>query len=391
MPARRGVSLREADVAGDRGCGRARQGLHRPLRAVEQHGPHLPLDVDILCPTGSRLEPVAKIPDQGARAADGRVRLHGPRHGLPGHDQQPLRAFMPTCSTSRSRSPTTGSRRSSCSTATGPTSRTWISSPAARTSRPTPSACRAVDEPPHDRQGFLPSWRESAFPGGCSHACELETSVYMTSTRTTSAGPDRERHDLYNEAKNPSTRLLRRPGRPGLSWTSSYRRPACSVSPSSRPWKGRSVPTRNIPPLIAFVDYFRARPRMRRRPASNRAKMPMPWGQTPASRSRRHEARRRPLIGTTRQPTDPIGGCRAREPRVRFARDVLRARLPPAYRCRGGAPVRSADVTLTAADGTVRCCVFGIPLRCCPWWRRLASRRGGASRPTQEVALRFAE
>ncbi len=26
---------------------------------------------------------------------------------------------------------------------------------------------------------FLPSWRESAFPGGCAHACELETSVYM--------------------------------------------------------------------------------------------------------------------------------------------------------------------------------------------------------------------
>jgi len=26
---------------------------------------------------------------------------------------------------------------------------------------------------------FLPSWRESVYPGGCSHACELETSVYM--------------------------------------------------------------------------------------------------------------------------------------------------------------------------------------------------------------------
>ncbi len=26
---------------------------------------------------------------------------------------------------------------------------------------------------------FLPSWRESVFPGGCSHACELETAVYL--------------------------------------------------------------------------------------------------------------------------------------------------------------------------------------------------------------------
>ena len=26
---------------------------------------------------------------------------------------------------------------------------------------------------------FLPSWRQSKFPGGCAHACELETSLYL--------------------------------------------------------------------------------------------------------------------------------------------------------------------------------------------------------------------
>ena len=26
---------------------------------------------------------------------------------------------------------------------------------------------------------FLPRWRQSKFPGGCSHACELETSLYL--------------------------------------------------------------------------------------------------------------------------------------------------------------------------------------------------------------------
>ena len=25
----------------------------------------------------------------------------------------------------------------------------------------------------------IPSWRESKFPGGCAHACELETSLYL--------------------------------------------------------------------------------------------------------------------------------------------------------------------------------------------------------------------
>ena len=26
---------------------------------------------------------------------------------------------------------------------------------------------------------FMPGWRESQFPGGIAHACELETSLYL--------------------------------------------------------------------------------------------------------------------------------------------------------------------------------------------------------------------
>jgi len=28
---------------------------------------------------------------------------------------------------------------------------------------------------------FMPKWRQSKLPGGCSHACELETSLYLQS------------------------------------------------------------------------------------------------------------------------------------------------------------------------------------------------------------------
>jgi creatinine amidohydrolase len=28
-------------------------------------------------------------------------------------------------------------------------------------------------------KAFLPRWRQSRFPGGCAHACELETSLYL--------------------------------------------------------------------------------------------------------------------------------------------------------------------------------------------------------------------
>src|SRR5687767_15598419 len=31
---------------------------------------------------------------------------------------------------------------------------------------------------------FLPKWRQSKFPGGCAHACELETSLYRSEEHT---------------------------------------------------------------------------------------------------------------------------------------------------------------------------------------------------------------
>ena len=74
-------------------------------------------------------------------------------------------------------------------------------------------------------KSFLPSWRESAFPGGCAHACELETSVYMY------LDPDNVREDRiangtisYNEENNPFNWVDCFATGPAtvLSWTASY-------------------------------------------------------------------------------------------------------------------------------------------------------------------------
>ena len=35
-----------------------------PCGAVEQHGPHLPLDVDLVCPTGSPPVRAGEVPDK---------------------------------------------------------------------------------------------------------------------------------------------------------------------------------------------------------------------------------------------------------------------------------------------------------------------------------------
>src|SRR5258708_12345295 len=55
---------------------------------------------------------------------------------------------------------------------------------------------------------FLPKWRQSKFPGGCAHACELETSLYMY------LDGDNVRKDLikngvisFNAENNPFTCL----------------------------------------------------------------------------------------------------------------------------------------------------------------------------------------
>jgi creatinine amidohydrolase len=72
---------------------------------------------------------------------------------------------------------------------------------------------------------FLPSWRESEFPGGCGHACELETSVYMH------LWPEDVRHDLIAAGEVAFNRdgsryrfndLFASPPFAVTSWTSSY-------------------------------------------------------------------------------------------------------------------------------------------------------------------------
>ncbi len=64
-----------------------------PCGAVEQHGPHLPLDVDLVCPGGIARGAGRADPRQDAGAADRGLRLHRARDGFSRHDQQRLRAL----------------------------------------------------------------------------------------------------------------------------------------------------------------------------------------------------------------------------------------------------------------------------------------------------------
>ena len=72
---------------------------------------------------------------------------------------------------------------------------------------------------------FLPRWRQSKFPGGCAHACELETSLYLY------LDGDNVRKDRiengtisFNEENSPFNWVDLFAAGPAtlISWTSSY-------------------------------------------------------------------------------------------------------------------------------------------------------------------------
>ena len=151
-----------------------------PVGAIEQHGPHLPLDVDVVCPAGIAHETARLVPDEllvmpplthgyTAHVMDfpGTINIHWEHfikmvidvgkslayHGfkkiifLNGHGSNAPNLDL-------------AARWVNLETDAECISTSWW-------------AMLTVDP------DFLPSWRESKFPGGCAHACELETSVYL--------------------------------------------------------------------------------------------------------------------------------------------------------------------------------------------------------------------
>src|SRR5438105_483195 len=72
---------------------------------------------------------------------------------------------------------------------------------------------------------FLPRWRQSKFPGGCAHACELETSLYLYLDGDNVRKDKIKNGDIsFNEENNPFcwNDLFAAGPATKISWTSSY-------------------------------------------------------------------------------------------------------------------------------------------------------------------------
>jgi creatinine amidohydrolase len=259
-----------------------------PCGAVEQHGPHLPLDVDILCPTEIALGTGREIPAKVLVLPTVAYGYTGHVMDFPGTINSHFEHFMHNVLDVTKSLAYHGFKKIILLNGHGSN---WpnLDLVARRTNLETDAECLPLQwtnlltiDPE-----FLPSWRESAFPGGCAHACELETSVYMY------LDPDNVREDRiangtisYNEEKSPFNWVDMFAAGPAtvLSWTSSYSETGVLGEPElASAEKGQRAYEESVRQLIAFVDYFKDRPKDVRRDRHRTAPtMPMPWGQTPA-------------------------------------------------------------------------------------------------------------
>jgi creatinine amidohydrolase len=133
---------------------------------------------------------------------------------------------------------------------------------------------------------FLPRWRQSKFPGGCAHACELETSLYLY------LDGDNVRKDLiqngtisFNEEQSPFCWVDLFAAGPAtvISWTSSYSETGVlGEAELATAEKGKQAYEEAVKQLVRFVTWWKDRPKDRRRDRHRRSPtMPIPWGQRP--------------------------------------------------------------------------------------------------------------
>lgn len=258
-----------------------------PCGSVEQHGPHLPLDVDIVCPTE-----IAR--GAGKAAADQILVLPTVNYGYMGHvmdfpgtvnvDFEHYIHLMLDLTKSLAYH---GFKKVVLLNGHG-SNMPNLDLVARRHNLETDGECVLIawwDLLRVDK-AFLPGWRESQFPGGCSHACELETSLYMY------LDGDNVRTDLIKSELASFTHedspfiwsdLFGKGPAALISWTSSYSQTGViGAAELGSAEKGRAVYEEAVKQLCRFVSWFRERPidprggRHRRPPT-----MPMPWGQRP--------------------------------------------------------------------------------------------------------------
>jgi len=209
-----------------------------PCGAVEQHGAHLPLDVDIVCPTEIARGTGRLVPDKLLVLPTVCYGYTGHVMDFPGTINNHFEHFIDHVLDITKSLAYHGFKKIVLLNGHG-SNMPNLDLVARRTNLETDAECiltawwnlLTVDK------SFLPRWRQSKFPGGCAHACELETSLYLyldgdnvrkTRSRATSSVSTRSRTRSIGWICSPPVRQRWSHG------PAAIRKPACSAK---RNWR----------------------------------------------------------------------------------------------------------------------------------------------------------
>jgi creatinine amidohydrolase len=258
-----------------------------PCGSVEQHGAHLPLDVDIVCPQGIAYGAGREVTDKMLVLPPVWYGYTGHVMDFPGTINTDYETFIHQVLDITKSLAYHGFKKIILLNGHG-SNMPNLDLVARRTNLETDAECilaawwnlLTVDK------NFLPRWRQSKFPGGCSHACELETSLYLY------LDGDDVRTDLiksgvisFNEEQNPFHwgDLFAHGPAALISWTSSYSETGVlGEAELATAEKGRQAYEEAVKQLVRLVSWFKDRPKDARRDFHRRPPtMPIPWGQRP--------------------------------------------------------------------------------------------------------------
>jgi creatinine amidohydrolase len=256
-----------------------------PCGAVEQHGPHLPLDVDLVCPTGIAKGAGQQIPDKMLVLPIVAYGYTGHVMDFPGTINSDYQNFMNHVLDITRSLAYHGFKKIILLNGHG-SNMPNLNLVARRTNLETDAECilSAWWELLSVDKDFMPNWRESKFPGGCAHACELETSLYLYLDED-NVRKDKIRNGTisFNEENSPFNYVDLMCQGPAtiVSWTSSYSDTGVlGEAELATVEKGKAAYDEAVKQLVALVSWFKDRPKDERQSHHRTPPtIPMPWRQ----------------------------------------------------------------------------------------------------------------
>ncbi len=256
-----------------------------PIGSIEQHGLHLPLDVDCVCPRGVALHAAKLIPDK-------MLILPTIVHGYTGHVMDfpgtiniHWEHFIKMVLDVAKSLAYHGFKKIILLNGHG-SNMPNLDLVARRADLETDAECAfcgwwnllTVDKK------FLPKWRDSYFPGGCCHAGELETSVYLyLDEDNVRKSKIRDNRITFNEEHSDFQWIDAFAAGPATvqSWTSTYTKTGgMGAADLATKEKGRVAVKEAAKQLARLVAEFSKRPRPQRiAHQTKKPSMKMPWSQ----------------------------------------------------------------------------------------------------------------